>query len=236
MCARITLTTTAAEVADLFGLSFDLSRERRKYNVVPSSTIPVVRVANGRREAAHLTWGLIPHWAKSARPGGFVNARVETVAEKPAFRDPLRLRRCLVPAAGFFEWKTVGKRKRPYFFRRAGGGPWAYAALWDRWDGPDGPVETVAVLTVPANELVRPFHDRMPAVVPEEHFAAWLDPSETRPGKVLPLLIPYPAGRMECWAVSDRVNSAAADDAELLRPVPEPAQPTWTQPSLFDAA
>lgn len=236
MCARITLTTTGTEVADLFGLSYDLSQERRRYNVAPSQVIPVVRTANGRRELAHMPWGLIPHWARSAKNGGFVNARVETVASKPAFRDPLRTRRCLVPAAGFFEWKSVGKKKRPYFFRKAGGGPSAYAALWDHWDGPAGPVESVAVLTVPANELVKPFHDRMPAIVSEDHFDAWLDPNETRPAKLLPLLAPYPAERMECWAVSDRVNTAVEDDAELLRPVPEPPKPTWVQPSLFDAA
>ena len=236
MCARITLTTTAAEVSDLFGLSFDLSQERRRYNVAPSQIIPVVRVANGQRELVHLPWGLIPHWAKSPKNGGFINARVETVAGKPAFRDPFRLRRALVPAAGFFEWKTVGKKKRPYFFRKAGGGPWAYAAVWDSWAGPNGAVETVAVLTTRANDLIRPLHDRMPAIVAEEHFDAWLDPKEPRPGKLLPLLVPYPVERMESWAVSDRVNTAAEDDAELLRPVPEPAKPKWTQPSLFDAA
>lgn len=236
MCARITLTTTAAEVSDLFGLSFDLSRERHKYNVAPSQIVPVVRISGGARELVHLPWGLIPHWAKSAKQGGFVNARVETAAGKPAFRDPLRTRRCLVPAAGFFEWKAVGKKKLPYFFRKAGGGPWAYAAVWDRWNGPDGPVETVAVLTTRANDLVKPLHDRMPAIVAEEHFAAWLDPDETRPGKLLPLLVPYPAERMESWAVSPRVNTAAEDDAALLRPVAEPPEPKWTQPSLFDAA
>ena len=236
MCARITLTTTGTEVTDMFGLAYDLSREQtRRYNIAPSTLIPVVRVADGQRELAHLRWGLIPHWAQAPKPGGFVNARVETVTQKPAFRDAFRFRRCLIPADGFYEWKHVGKKKHPYFFRKAGGGAMAYAGLWDRWESPVGPVETVAVLTVPANDLVRPLQDRMPAILPEEHHAAWLDPAETRPAKLLPLLVPYPVERMECWPVSDRVNTATADDPGLTDPVPGPPKPTWLQPALFDA-
>ncbi|MBP3956935.1 SOS response-associated peptidase [Gemmata sp. G18] len=161
--------------------------------------------------------------------------RPETASEKLAFRDPFWFHRCLIPATGFFEWKTAGKKTRPYFFRRADGGTLAYAGIWDRWDGPARPVDTVAVLTVPANELVKPLHERMAAILPEEHFAAWLDPKETRPANLLPLLVPCPASRMESWPVSDRVNRASASGADLLTPV-EDAVPMWTQPSLFDAA
>ena len=193
-------------------------------------------MADGKRELAELRWGLIPGWAENPKPGGFVNARVETVAEKPAFRQSFRRRRCLVPAGGFFEWKHVGRKKQPYFFRKAGGGVLAYAGVWDTWNGPGGPVETVAVLTVPANELVSPLHDRMPAVVTEDRFAAWLDPKESRPAKLLPLLVPYPVEQMEKWAVSSRVNSAAEDEPALLLPVPEPTKPQWVQPTLFDVA
>src|SRR5687768_11060930 len=114
MCARITLTTTATEIADLFGLAYDLSKPTpRRYNVAPSQAIPVVRVADGKRELAELRWGLIPSWVENPKPGGFVNARVETVIAKPAFRQSFRRRRCLVPADGFFEWKHVGKKKHP---------------------------------------------------------------------------------------------------------------------------
>jgi putative SOS response-associated peptidase YedK len=240
MCARITITTTGTEIADLFGLSYDMSRpkpvNRARYNVAPSTVMPVIRLMNGKRELTELQWGLIPHWTTSRKPTGFVNARAETAPEKPAFRDPFRRRRCLVPADGFFEWKTVGKKKRPYFFRPAGGGLFVYAGVWDRWNGPTGPVDTVAVLTVPANDLVKPLHDRMPAIVPEGQFLAWLDPKESRPAKLLPLLQTYPAERMESWAVSDRVNSAGTDEPDLLKPVAEPPKPTWTQPTLFDVA
>jgi putative SOS response-associated peptidase YedK len=238
VCARITLTTTGTEIADLFGLSYDRSEEarRKRYNVAPSQAIPVVRVANGKRELADLKWGLIPHWADNPRADGFVNARVETASEKPAFRAAFRTRRCLVPTHGFYEWSHTGKKKLPYFFRKAGGGLLAYAAVWDSWNGPHGPVETVAVLTVPANELVRPLHDRMPAIVTEDRFAAWLDPRETRAEKLLPLLVPYPVEQMECWPVSDRVNAAAEDEPALLLPIPEPKKPKWIQPTQFDVA
>ncbi|HJZ57906.1 MAG TPA: SOS response-associated peptidase [Gemmataceae bacterium] len=233
MCARLTLTTTTAEIADLFGLAYDLSLQPR-YNVAPSQSIPVFRNdGRGGRELVMLRWGLIPHWNTDPRHSGFVNARAETAPEKPAFRDPFKWRRCLVPADGFYEWKTLGKKhKQPYFFRKAGGGPLVYAAIWDRWEGPDGTLETVAVLTTPANELVRPLHDRMPAIVAEGHFGLWLDPKEHRPEKLRPLLTPYPAERMESWPVSGRVNSAKVDEPGLT--TPQEPRVTWTQPTLFD--
>jgi putative SOS response-associated peptidase YedK len=241
MCARLTVTTTAAEIADLFGLGHDLrsaaaAPSTPRYNVAPSTLLPVVRVTDGLRCVALLRWGLVPHWNTEPKPVGYVNARAETAPDKPAFRDPFRYRRCLVPADGFFEWKTVGKKKRPYFFCPAGGGLFACAGIWDTWNGPGGPVETVAVLTVPANELVRPLHNRMPALLSEGMVSAWLDPKEMRPAALLPMLSPYPVERMEKWAVSDRVNSATADGPDLLVRVEEPPAPTWTQPSLFDDA
>jgi putative SOS response-associated peptidase YedK len=238
MCARITVTTTANEIADLFGLSHDMrtttpaAPTAPRYNVAPSTLIPVIRTANGVREVAELRWGLVPHWNTNPKHTGFVNARAETAPNKPAFRDPFRFRRCLVPADGFFEWKTAGKKKRPYFFRPAGGGLFVYAGVWDRWNG----IDTVAMLTVPANDLVKPLHDRMPAIVSEGHFGAWLDPKESRAAKLLPLLAAYPVERMEKWAVSDRVNRAGAEGADLLAPIAEPPKPTWTQPTLFDVA
>lgn len=138
MCARLTITTTAAEIADLFGLGDDLRNPTARYNIAPSQPVSVVRVTNGARELADLRWGLIPHWNNNPKHTGFVNARSETLTEKPAFRDPFRARRCLIPASGFYEWKAVGKKKRPYLFRGAGGGLLAYAAVGDRWAAPPG--------------------------------------------------------------------------------------------------
>src|SRR5262249_46294073 len=162
---------TAAEIADLFGLGHDLRNPRpaptARYNVAPSTLIPVVRVVNGARELVELRWGLVPHWNTSPKPTLLVNARAETAPEKPAFRDPCRFGGCLARAAGFLEGRPVGKKRRPYVVRPAGGGLFVYAGVWDRWNGPEGPVETVAVLTAPANALIQPLHNRMPAIVPE---------------------------------------------------------------------
>jgi putative SOS response-associated peptidase YedK len=228
MCARITITTTSAELADLFGLAHDDRQPSQpRYNVAPSRPVPVVRAAGDTRELVSLRWGLVPHWSRE--PKGYVNARAELVTTKPAFRAPVRSRRCIVPIDGFFEWETVGKSKVPYFFRRAGGGVLALAALWDRWDGSSGPLETVAILTVPANELVQPYHDRMPAILEAGQFGTWLG------GKLpdaLALLRPYPVELLEAWRVSEQVNSVKNDGPELLLPVP--VQPRPVQPSLFD--
>ena len=239
MCARITITTTAAEVADLFGLAHDTRAQEPRYNVAPSALVPVVRAgAAGARELAELRWGLVPHWNTDPKHAGFVNARAETAAGKPAFRDPLRFRRCVVVAGGFYEWKAVGRTtKQPYFVRRADGRPLALAAVWDRWNnGPGGAVDAVAVLTVAANELIRPLHARMPAVLTPDRFGAWLDPRETRAAEVLSLLTACPDGELEMWPVGAKVNAVAADGVELLAPVPEPFGRTWTQLTLFDAA
>jgi putative SOS response-associated peptidase YedK len=237
MCARYTLTSSGPEITSLFGLTDDLDREfEPRFNIAPSEPISVIRMTNGKRELAQLRWGLIPYWANNLQAGGFVNARAETVHEKPAFRDPFRRRRCLVPADGFYEWQHLGKKKQPYYFRKFGGGVLAYAGVWDCWNSPDGPIETVALLTVPANDRVKPFHDRMPAILTEDHFSLWLDPREQQPDRLLPLLLPFPADRMESWPVSTRMNAVGTEELGLNAPVPEPLKPRSVQPNLFDVA
>ncbi|MBN9119756.1 MAG: SOS response-associated peptidase [Planctomycetes bacterium] len=220
MPARIVITASASEVVALFDLpdASGLSPQPR-YNVAPPQCVPVIRVANGGRELAELRWGLIPHWSGDPPPEGHVNARAETVSRKPSFRDAFRHRRGLVLASGFYGWKPGPGRKQPYYFRPKGGGLFACAAIWDRWTGPDDDLETVSVLTMPANELVMPCDERMPVVLGAEHFAAWLDPKTKDPAKVLAPLAPYPAERMGCWPVSTRVNDPAHDDPGLLVPV-----------------
>ncbi len=214
MCARLTMAATQLELESLFGLAFEMGRLRPRYNVAPSQPVPVVRAsARGGREVVAMRWGLIPHWNADPKHPGFVNARAETAADKPTFRDPIRRRRGLMPADGFYEWEAVGRgKKQPWYFRKAGGGPLALAAVWDTWNGPDGPVDTVAVLTTEANDLVRPLHERMPVILPPVAFDAWLDPRETRPDRLLPLLRPYPAELMEAWPVAPKVNAATVDE------------------------
>jgi putative SOS response-associated peptidase YedK len=237
MCARIIATTTGTEIADLFGLAYDLSAgaARPRFNVAPSQPVPVVRTPpDGGRELVPMRWGFVPHWATGPKPAAFVNARAETAPDKPAFRDSFRSRRCLVPVSGFYEWEHRGGRKQPHHFPGADDGPLVLAGLWDRWVGPAGAVEGVAVLTVEADDLVRPLHDRMPAVMPAEDFDAWLDARQRDPAKLLPLLRPSPAESMQRWPVDPRVNSVRVDELELTvaLELPDRTRP----PTLFDAA
>jgi putative SOS response-associated peptidase YedK len=231
MCARITLTTTDAEGADLFGLAYDLGAERTSrapaYNVAPSRRVPVVRSVGGKPELASLAWGLVPNWSKKAQ--GYPTARAESVATKPAFRSTIRSRRCVVPIDGFYEWETVGTAKQPHYFRRAGGGVLAVAGVWDAWAGRE--METVAILTVPANDAVRPYHPRMPAILEPGQFGAWLGGTLS---DALALLKPCPVEVLETWPVSRAVNSVKAEGEGLLRPVT--LSPRQVQPSLFGEA
>jgi putative SOS response-associated peptidase YedK len=226
MPSRIVVSATGAELTALFGLAPAATDPQPvltpRYNIAPPARIPVVRVAEDKRHLVELRWGLIPRWNTDPALKAHVNARSETVVEKPSFRTSFRSRRCLVPASGFFGWKPGPRRKQPYYFRPAGGGVFVCAGIWDRWDGPDGLVETVAVLTMPANALVQPTDERMPVVMDPELFETWLDPDETRAARLLKVLTPHPVERMERWPVSTRVNSPAEDDPDLLTPVPEP--------------
>lgn len=220
MPARAVLTATVAELAEQFGLAAGPPLHPR-YNLAPEQDVPVVRVMNGARELANLRWGLIPHWSGDPPREKHVNARSETVAEKPSFRDAFRARRCLVPFSGFYGWKGPAGQKQPYYFQPTGG-LFACAGIWDRWEGLDGTVETVSVLTMPSNALVMPMDPRMPVVVNGADFAAWLDPKEANPKKLLASFEPYPAEQMECWPISKRVNDPANDDAGLLEPIAGP--------------
>ncbi len=226
MPARLVITATESELAALFGLAPGAnnarSLSRARYNVAPLHDVPVVRLVNGARELADLRWGLVPHWNTDPAHEGFVNARSETVAQKPSFRSAFQSRRCLVPASGFYGWKPGLRRKQPYYFRPSGSGVFVCAGIWDRWDSPRGPVETVSVLTMPSNSLVKPMDERMPVVVGEEHFAAWLDPNEANPEKLLPRFTPYPADQMKCWPIGTRVNDPVEDDVDLLVPLAGP--------------
>jgi putative SOS response-associated peptidase YedK len=166
-----------------------------------------------------LRWGLIPSWAgANAGKTALMNARAESVATKPSFRDSLRHRRCLIPADGFYEWLPDGKRKQPYLFRLRDGRPFAFAGLWDVWKGPAGPVAGCAVITAGANGLVGRVHDRMPVILPPEHFARWLDPACDDADELLALLRPYPEAQMSAVPVGPRVNSARNEGPDCVEP------------------
>jgi putative SOS response-associated peptidase YedK len=227
MCGRFTLAAAPAELASAFsGVDFSTVAGglSPRYNIAPSQ--PVVAILGAPPRAGFLRWGLVPHWARDPAVGHrMINARAETVAEKPSFREALRKRRCLVPADGFYEWKKerTGKTGTPMRIRLATGAPFAFAGLWESWKpvkgaGREDELFTCALVTTEANALVREIHDRMPVILPARLYAAWLDPAEERPERLLAMLAPYPAGEMTAYPVSPAVNDPRAQGPRLISP------------------
>ena len=219
MCGRFTLTTPAEEWADLFDVE-PLEGEPR-YNVAPTENIVVVRRAEGstRREALRMRWGLIPSWAETKSDVPLlINARRETIGEKPSFEESFRERRCLVVADGFYEWLDGNGVKRPFWIHLAAGGPFGMAAIWDRWEGEGGPIESCAIVTTDASEDLAPIHDRMPGVLDVHQMRRWLDP-RAGPSELGSLVENPEPGRMALREVSTRVNNVKHDDPECLAPV-----------------
>ncbi|HEX6142358.1 MAG TPA: SOS response-associated peptidase [Geminicoccaceae bacterium] len=220
MCGRYVLTSPLEAVHELFDVP-ERPNLGARYNIAPSQEVPIVRLTRdgAGRELALVRWGLIPHWAKDPSIGNrMINARVEGVASKPAFRDPFRRRRCLVPADGFYEWRKDGRKRQPYLIRLKEGGLLAFAGLWDIWRDPEGQsIHSCTIITGPPNELVAPLHDRMPVILGRDDHQRWLaaDPEEAGT-----LLRPCPSDWLECFPVSPRVGSPANDDPELVRPLP----------------
>jgi putative SOS response-associated peptidase YedK len=224
MCGRYTLTSKGDELALLFDLR-ELPLLPPRYNMAPTQEAAVVRVLEpgGERRLAPLKWGLIPYWAKEASIGNrLINARAESVAEKPAYRFSFKKKRCLVAADGFYEWKKEGKAKQPYLIHREDGKPFAFAGLWSTWKNPEqggALVETFTILTTDANDLLRPLHDRMPVIVDPENFDLWLDPRQEDAAVLQPLLVPHAVEGFEAFPVSRVVNSPANDVASCIEPL-----------------
>lgn len=222
MCGRFTLTSSPEVVADLFDLA-EPPQLTPRYNIAPTQESPVVRVlkTDGCRQLHLLRWGLIPHWARDPRIGNrMINARSESVAAKPAFRDAFRRQRCLVPGDGFFEWKRLGKRKQPHYIRMRDGQPFAFAGLWSRWQGREGEqIDSYTILTTEPNDLVRPIHDRMPVILARRDYEVWLDPKIQDAEKLRPLLRPSPSDDLIADPVDTLVNSPASDDPRCIKPL-----------------
>jgi putative SOS response-associated peptidase YedK len=224
MCGRFARRSTQEVLADWFGVELeDMPWFAPSFNVAPQTTQPIVRLNRDRgdREFALLRWGLVPFWAKDAKFGySTINARAEEAASKPAFREALKKRRCLVPADAFYEWmKPHAKLKIPYAIALTSGEPFALAGLWESWRPPEGPpLETFTVLTTDPNEVTEPFHNRMPVILEPKDFDRWLEPGDpARPP--IHLLRPYPAERMRACPVSTRVGDVRNNDPALLEPV-----------------
>lgn len=229
MCGRYNLGTSSDALQDLFGLERIPALEPR-YNIAPGQRVLAIRQrADGSRPADMLHWGLIPSWARDAAIGyKMINARSETAADKPAFRTAFRRRRCLVPADGFFEWEKIPAnagskpRKQPWHFQWQPPQPFAMAALWERWQDPQGQsIDSCTLLTTRANAEVAPVHHRMPVILAPENYAAWLDHGNRDPLQLQPLLQPLPDGQLNAYAVSTRVNVAANDDPQCIAPLPQ---------------
>jgi putative SOS response-associated peptidase YedK len=223
MCGRFARKSTQEVLADWFGVELEeMPWFAPSFNVAPQSVQPVVRLNRdaGNREFALMRWGLVPEWAKDAKIGySTINARAEEVASKPAFREALKKRRCLVPADAFFEWQRLDpKSKRPFAIGLKSGDPFAFAGLWESWLPKDGePLETFTILTTDPNEVVT-IHNRMPVILEPKDYDRWLDASDlARPP--VDLLRSYPGERMQTWAVSDRVGNVRNNDPGILEPV-----------------
>lgn len=225
MCGRFTLRLDSREVARLFDARRDGIDRPPRYNIAPTDPVTVVRLSeeDGGRTLAEARWGLVPHWVDD--PEDFdltlVNARSETAREKPVFRDAFRSRRCLLPADGFYEWVTTDGNKQPWLVHRRDDRPFAFAGLWDRWEGEDGGrLESATILTCSPDRVVEELHDRMPVVLPRELWDDWMDPAGY-PGPLEELLRPYPENEraFEVHPVSRRVNSPTRDGPELVEPV-----------------
>jgi putative SOS response-associated peptidase YedK len=221
MCGRFTLFSDIALLENIFGASGGYQLAPR-YNIAPTQTILAVRAGeSGSREFAGLRWGLIPSWAKDPSIGSrMLNARCETVHEKPAYRRAVKSRRCLIPADGFYEWKKAGKDKQPHFIRRRDRAPLAFAGLWERWQPPEGEaMESCTILTTSPNELMSPIHDRMPVIISSESFARWLNPVQTDAEALAQFYSPFSAGELEAFPVGNEVNKVSNQGAGLIAPV-----------------
>ncbi|MBW4581072.1 MAG: SOS response-associated peptidase [Tildeniella nuda ZEHNDER 1965/U140] len=218
MCGRFSLTQSTAALAETFQLE-ELPAWQPRYNIAPTQTVIAIANASGSPQARLLRWGLIPSWAKNQTIGAkLINARAETVAEKPSFRAAFKQRRCLILADGFYEWQRVDRKtKQPYYFQLANKQPFAFAGLWERWQGDGDVVETCTILTTQANELLQPLHDRMPVMIDSQDYDRWLEPTLAPDHQAL--LHPYNAALMQGYRVSDRVNRATNESPDCINPL-----------------
>ena len=236
MCGRFTLTQSAIAIADHFELDDDLPILAPRYNIAPAQPVAVIR-AGSNRQFTHQVWGLIPAWAKDPAMGAkLINARAETLAEKPSFRSAFKYRRCLIPTDGFYEWQRIGTKKQPYLFGLADRQPFAFAGLWEHWQSADGSeIESCTIITTAANSLMRSIHDRMPVILQLQDYQQWLDPSVQKVDQIQSLLRPYEPSSdlatLTAYPVSVRVNNPRHDSPDCIEPIEGvELQPTAASP------
>ncbi len=222
MCGRFTLTADPLALQEAFSwVVFGAANLKPRFNIAPTQAVPVVP-NTGDNRLDFFTWGLVPSWAKDPSISSrMINARAETAAQKPSFRHAFKRRRCLILADGFYEWHSVKgeENKLPIYIRRKDRKPFAFAGLWEEWHSPDGSqILSTAIITTRSNELIRPFHNRMPVILPDSAHKLWLTPGEVSPQALRPLLIPYDADMLVAYPVSRLVNNPRNDTPECLQP------------------
>lgn len=234
MCGRYRLSRRKQIIEEHFDTAAWDDDWSPRFNLAPTQPVPVIRQHPKEpiRQLSLMRWGLIPNWARDASSiaPSTINARSETAATKPAFRDPLRLRRCLIPADGFYEWARKGTSKQPYCFEVKEGELFAFAGLWDGWKNAEGKwIKSCSILTTTPNAVTSAIHDRMPVILDPDHYDLWLDRGMQNLAAVSELLKPYDACLMRCYPVSTRINHVANDDEECSRRI----ELSETQNSLF---
>ena len=222
MCGRFILTSPGKDIQDQFELQHEPELTPR-YNIAPTQMVAVVRFdqETTAKQFEMLKWGLVPFWAKDASIGPrLINARCETLGQKPAYRAAFKSRRCLIPTNGFYEWMKEKEKKQPYLIRLADESLFAFAGLWEHWKGPDGStIESCTVITTEANDLVRPIHDRMPVIIPRKDYDSWLNPEMLGQETFQSLLQPYPSSEMVFFPVNPKVNKATYENPDCIEPV-----------------
>ena len=231
MCGRYFIVMTPATMRERFGYP-EMPNFPPRYNVAPTQPIPLMRIWEGKKQFVLMRWGLLPSWVKDPKTFTLlINARGDTVNEKPAFKNAMKRRRCLIPADGFYEWKRDGTTKRPYLIRMKGSQPFAFAGLWETWVGPNGEeLDTAAMITTDANAVLAPIHHRMPVILPPDKFEMWLDCANVSPAAAAALLVPAPAAAMEAFEISPAVNRVANDGPEIQQPYTAPQSAVLTLP------
>jgi putative SOS response-associated peptidase YedK len=229
MCGRMTQQRPTSELAEIFDAEDRVDAPGGRFNVAPTDDAAVVVQRDDHRAITAYRWGLIPHWSDTPKTGNrMFNARAETIDRQPAFRYAFQKRRCLVPVDAYYEWQRAGDVRQPYAITRPDGRPIALAGLWAGWKDEDTGevIRSFTIVTTAANAMMAPIHDRMPVVIPEEHWDAWLDPARTDAealAELKALLVPTPDGELELYPVSRRVNSVRNDGPDLIERIPESA-------------
>lgn len=216
MCGRFVRFSSWADLRETLTL-LSPAELPPSYNVAPTQKVLVARERDGKREGVAMRWGLIPSWAKDKNMAQ-INARADTAADKPMFRSAFKKRRCLILADGYYEWKTSGKQKQPYYYQMKDERPFLFAGLWETWHGETEPVESCAILTTDANDLARDVHNRMPVILAGNDALAWIDPAIDAKEKLTSLLQPYAADKMRCYAVDPAVGNVKHNVPDCIKP------------------